>query len=454
MFTDSDSSLNSGSNRDILTVSRLNRLSRQILETQLPLVWVEGEVSNLARPGSGHWYFTLKDEAAQVRCAMFKNRNQAVRFNPAQGQHVLLRARVSLYEGRGDYQLIAEHMEEAGFGRLQREFDALKQKLMTEGLFDPAHKQPLPQLPRHIAVITSPTGAAIRDILSVLARRFPACRVSVIPTQVQGKEAAEQVRAALMLAERAEMFDAVIIGRGGGSLEDLWAFNDEALARAIAACSLPVVSAVGHETDFTIADFVADVRAPTPSAAAELLVPDRADWLHKLQQLERQLTRGWRQAHSSHQMRLDHLRQRLRHPRQALQAQAQRVDGLELQLQRALRTQITRYQQRLQHLGELLRSQHPARQLTALNTQLEHLRPRLYAAVQHTLQQHRQRLGENARLLHSVSPLHTLERGYAIVTNTEQQVLKTTEQVNTGDRIHARLGHGRLTCRVECIDAE
>ncbi len=435
--------------REILSVSRLNRLCRQILETQLPLVWVEGEVSNFARPGSGHWYFTLKDDDAQVRCAMFKNRNQSVRFMPDQGQHVLLRARVSLYEGRGDYQLIAEHMEEAGLGRLQREFEALKHKLAAEGLFDPGTKQPLPTLPRHIAVVTSPTGAAIRDILSVLARRFPACKVTVVPTQVQGREAAAQVCEALALAVRAELFDAVIIGRGGGSLEDLWAFNDEALARAIAACPLPIVSAVGHETDFTIADFAADVRAPTPSAAAELLVPDRADWLRRLQQLQAQLTRNWQHTRASRQLRLDHLRQRLRHPRQALQAQAQRIDGLELQLRRAINTRLDRQRQRLQHLHTLLRHQHPARQLSTLATRLDHLRPRLVGTMRQTLKQHQQRLGENARLLHSVSPLSTLERGYAILTDSEQQVIKSADQVQAGERIHARLGRGQLTCRVE-----
>lgn len=438
--------------REILSVSRLNRLCRQILETQLPLVWVEGEISNLARPGSGHWYFTLKDDDAQVRCAMFRNRNQAVRFAPNQGQHVLLRARVSLYEGRGDFQLIAEHMEEAGLGRLQREFEALKHKLAAEGLFDPAHKRPLPTLPRHIAVITSPTGAAIRDILSVLARRFPPCRVTVIPTQVQGREAAGQVRAALALAARAGLFDAVIIGRGGGSLEDLWAFNDETLARAIAACPLPVISAVGHETDFTIADFVADLRAPTPSAAAELLVPDRADWLRRLQQLQSQLTRGWQQAHAARQLRLDHLRQRLRHPRQALQAQAQRIDGLELQLRRAFHSGLDRQWQQLRHLATLLRHQHPARQLATLQTRLDHLRPRLQAAMRQSLQQRRQRLGENARLLHSVSPLHTLERGYAILTDSDKRVIKSASQVQAGDHIQARLGQGQLTCRVESAE--
>src|SRR5690625_2927780 len=261
----------SGTGRDVLSVSQLNRRSKQILETHLPLVWVEGEVSNLSRPSSGHWYFTLKDDQAQVRCAMFRNRNQLVRFNPAQGQQLLLRARVSLYEGRGDYQLIVEHMEEAGFGALQRAFEELKTRLSQEGLFASERKRPLPTLPKHIGVITSPTGAAIRDILSVLKRRFPAVPVTVLPVPVQGKEAAPAIVSALDLANRSELFDVLILARGGGSLEDLWPFNEEAVARAIYASRTPVVSAVGHEVDFSIADFVADVRAPTPSAAAELV---------------------------------------------------------------------------------------------------------------------------------------------------------------------------------------
>src|SRR5690606_31569338 len=248
-------------------VSQLNRRAKQLLETHLPLLWVEGELSNVSQPSSGHWYFTLKDDQAQVRCAMFRNRNMLVRFKPQQGQQVLLRARVSLYEGRGDYQLIAEHMEEAGAGALQRAYEELKQKLAAEGLFSDDLKQPLPSLPRHIGVITSPTGAAIRDILHVLARRFPAIPVTVLPVAVQGKEAAPQIVKAIQLANRADLFDVLILARGGGSLEDLWPFNEEVVARAIHASKLPIVSAVGHEVDFTIADFVADLRAPTPSVA-------------------------------------------------------------------------------------------------------------------------------------------------------------------------------------------
>src|SRR5690606_35272474 len=271
--------LPTGTEREILSVSQLNRRAKQLLETHLPLLWVEGELSNVSQPSSGHWYFTLKDDQAQVRCAMFRNRNMLVRFKPQQGQQVLVRARVSLYEGRGDYQLIAEHMEEAGTGALQRAFEALKAKLGAEGLFDEARKRPIPTLPRHIGVITSPTGAAIRDVLTVLERRFPSIPVTVIPVAVQGKESAPQIVRALELANRCGLFDVLLLTRGGGSLEDLWSFNEEAVARAVAASQLPVVCAVGHEVDFSIADFVADLRAPTPSAAAELMTPDGEDWL-------------------------------------------------------------------------------------------------------------------------------------------------------------------------------
>src|SRR5215469_10547213 len=260
--------------RHILTPSTLNRLVRGLLEDALPLVWIEGELSNVARPASGHLYFTLKDSGAQVRCAMFKPKTNALRFKPADGMHVLMRARVGLYEPRGEFQLVAEHMEPAGEGALQREFERLKAQLDAEGLFDPARKRALPRFARRIGVITSATGAAIRDVLSVLSRRWPLVEVDVLPVPVQGREAPPAIVSMLRKAAASKRYDVLLLTRGGGSLEDLWAFNDEQVARAIHACPVPVVSAVGHEIDFSIADFVADLRAPTPSAAAELLAPD------------------------------------------------------------------------------------------------------------------------------------------------------------------------------------
>ena len=441
----------SSTDRDVLSVSQLNRKAKQLLETHVPLLWVEGELSNVSQPSSGHWYFTLKDEQAQVRCAMFRNRNMLVRFAPRQGQQVLIRARVSLYEGRGDYQLIVEHMEEAGFGALQRAFEALKLKLANEGLFDDAYKQPLPSLPKHIAVITSPTGAAIRDVLSVLNRRFPAIPVTVIPVAVQGKEAAPQIVRAIDLANRAGLFDVVILARGGGSLEDLWPFNEESVARAIHASELPIVSAVGHEVDFTIADFVADLRAPTPSAAAELLVPDAEDWLETFAGYEILLQEAIERKLQSFKQRLEWLRTRLRHPGERLQQQAQRLDGLELRLVRAVDHQLLRCHTRLNTLVLRQKPLQPKLRINQLNQQVSQHHATLVKNMQRHLRAQQQRLAEAARLLQTVSPLNTLQRGYAIATDSHHKVITNSSQVAPGDSINARLAEGELQCRVEKI---
>jgi exodeoxyribonuclease VII large subunit len=263
--------------REIYSISELNSEARVLLEKRFPLIWVEGEISNLARPASGHIYFSLKDEAAQVRCAMFKMHNRLVNFQPKNGQQVLARVRISLYEARGEFQLIVEHMEETGDGALRRQFELLKQKLFEEGLFDEAHKQALPFLPTQLGVITSPSGAAIRDILSVLKRRFPGIPVLIYPVPVQGTEAPQAIVESIHSAAKCQDCDLLILARGGGSLEDLWAFNEETVARAINACPIPIVTGIGHEIDFTIADFVADYRAPTPSAAAEFISPDHTE---------------------------------------------------------------------------------------------------------------------------------------------------------------------------------
>lgn len=442
----------SGTGRDVLSVSQLNRRSKQILETHLPLVWVEGEVSNLSRPSSGHWYFTLKDDQAQVRCAMFRNRNQLVRFNAAQGQQLLLRARVSLYEGRGDYQLIVEHMEEAGFGALQRAFEELKTRLSQEGLFASERKRPLPTLPKHIGVITSPTGAAIRDILSVLKRRFPAVPVTVLPVPVQGKEAAPAIVSALDLANRSELFDVLILARGGGSLEDLWPFNEEAVARAIYASRTPVVSAVGHEVDFSIADFVADVRAPTPSAAAELVVPEALHYENRLQAGLARLYQTMQRRIADNRALLEHISRRLRHPGERLQQQSQRLDELETRLARAFHAQLTRKQQQLGTLMARQKALPLGSRLQQLRRELGQWQTQLNRQMHHQLQHQQQRLGEAVRLLNSVSPLNTLERGYAIVTDAQGQVLRTTEQVQVGDTVKSRLASGIITSTVSALE--
>lgn len=442
-----------GLDRDILSVSQLNRRAKQLLETHLPLLWVEGELSNVSHPSSGHWYFTLKDDQAQVRCAMFRNRNMLVRFKPQQGQQVLLRARVSLYEGRGDYQLIAEHMEEAGAGALQRAYEELKAKLAAEGLFAEETKQAIPSLPRHIGVITSPTGAAIRDILSVLARRFPAIPVTVLPVAVQGKEAAPQIVKAIDMANRAGLFDVLVVTRGGGSLEDLWPFNEEIVARAIYASALPIVSAVGHEVDFTIADFVADLRAPTPSAAAELITPDGEEWLETFISYEVMLEDAIARRLAHVQQKLEWLRSRLRHPGERLQQQMQRLDGLEIRFQRALRQQLERKHTQLQSLVLRQKPLQPGKRLQQLQLELAQTFKHLHNLTLQQLQNHRQHLGEAVRVLQTLSPLNTLERGYAITCDLQGKVIRHSEDVRAGEEITTRLSKGKLLCRVEKVIA-
>lgn len=449
----------SADQRKVLSISQLNRLARQLLEDCFVDIWVEGEISNLSRPSSGHWYFSLKDANAQIRCAMFRNRNIRLRFSPEPGQHVLVRGRVSLYENRGDYQLLVDAMEPYGQGALAAAFEQLKARLAEEGLFDEARKRPLPQWPRHIAVVTSATGAAIHDILSVLARRSPLTRISILPVAVQGAEAAGQIAAAIaranrLVAEAAQDFDVLLVGRGGGSLEDLWAFNEEVVARAIVASSLPVVSAVGHETDFSIADFVADLRAPTPSAAAELLSVDQV----QLQEtfvgytvlLEEALRRRLRDAGRM----LTELAARLRHPGQQLRQRTQRVDELELRLQSALRHRLDTARSRVDLARSQLQAQHPGRRLQQLEARCTHLQARLGQSIKTLLHSARQQLDSRMQLLHSVSPLNTLQRGYAIVTDADGKVLVDATTAAPDQTITARLARGRLLARIETVDTD
>ncbi len=437
-----------------LTVSQLNRQARMLLESHFDFVWVEGEVSNFAAPSSGHWYFSLKDGNAQVRCAMFRNRNSRLRFTPANGDHIRLRCRVSLYEGRGEFQLIVEHLEPAGAGALQAAFEQLKARLLAEGLFDEDRKQPLPESISHLGVITSPTGAAIHDILTVLKRRCPGIAVSLLPVPVQGAEAAPQIAAAIERANRWQRegkvdFDALIVGRGGGSLEDLWAFNEEIVARAIAASDLPIVAAVGHEVDFSIADMVADRRAPTPSAAAELLSPDQREWQQRLQVLEANMVRLMRRKLNDASIQLAHLRKRLKHPGAQLREQAQRLDDLEQRLILAQRNLLRRRHGELALLESRLHAHSPLPALRQLQRDTGQLRQRLTAAMQHKLEQTGQRLAHLSGMLDSLSPLGTLQRGYAIITDRQGQVVRDSAEVAIGDEVGARLAHGRLLLTVK-----
>ncbi|QAU25083.1 exodeoxyribonuclease VII large subunit [Dyella sp. M7H15-1] len=436
--------------RHILTPSTLNRLVRGLLEDALPLVWIEGELSNVARPASGHLYFTLKDNAAQVRCAMFKPKSSCLRFKPADGMQVLVRARVGLYEPRGEFQLVAEHMEPAGEGALQREFERLKAQLDAEGLFAQDHKRPLPRFARRIGVITSATGAAIHDVLSVLGRRWPLVDVDVLPVPVQGHEAPPAIVSMLRKATACGRYDVLLLSRGGGSLEDLWAFNDERVARAIHASQVPVVSAVGHEIDFSIADFVADLRAPTPSAAAELLVPDvRAQQRHLDQMRQRIMAIQERRLQQRIQ-RIDHLLARLQsqRPQARLAHDRERLLHLHRRLLGARIAQLNQLKARLDRVHAHLLSQHPRQQLALLRQRLEQHAQHLRRLVEHKLERERLTLQQTARALHAVSPLATLERGYAILFDAEGKVLRSVQTVTVDTPLRARLADGELPLRV------
>jgi exodeoxyribonuclease VII large subunit len=416
--------------REIYSPSTLTRLARDLLEDTFPLIWIEAEISNCARPGSGHLYFNLKDAQAQVRCAMFKLKAQLLRFKPADGQRVLARARVSLYEARGEFQLIVEHMEEAGEGALLRAFEQLKARLAAEGLFDIARKRRLPASPRRIGVITSPSGAAIRDVLHVVARRFPLAEIEILPVPVQGKEAPPAIVKMLHAAARAARHDVLLLTRGGGSIEDLWAFNDESVARAIHASTVPVISAIGHEIDFTIADFVADARAPTPSAAAEMLVADAAEVRRRLERDRHVLASTLRRHLRALAQRVDHGQARLRnlHPRARLRAGRERLTALRLRLRGSHpRTHMQPWHEHLVGLSRRLRHS------TAARLRLSQLRTR-----------------ELARALHAISPLATLQRGYAILSNPANgEIVRSTAQAQPGISLRARVADGEFDVRVE-----
>ncbi|MEN8178652.1 MAG: exodeoxyribonuclease VII large subunit [Pseudomonadota bacterium] len=437
--------------RDIYSISRLVRETRAILEGSFPLLWVEGEISNLARPASGHIYFSLKDTAAQVRCAMFRMQRQRLRFQPGNGQQVLIRARVSLYEARGEFQLIAEHMEPAGEGALRLAFEQLKEKLAKEGLFDADSKQPVPLLPKQIGLITSPSGAAVRDLLTVLGRRFPAIPVVIYPVPVQGAEAPSKIIRALQLANLRRECDLLILSRGGGSLEDLQAFNDEAVARAVHASEIPLITGIGHEIDFTIADFVADLRAPTPSAAAEHATPDQYAWRQRLNKLLLQLTSQLEQMIKAGQTQFEKLENRLlrQHPRQRLTQRTLRLDEISQRLLQSQTHQLMRLGSRLENLRLRLNNQSPALRLERLKSKSENLSGRLQRCLDDRLNQQHNRLAQLARDLHTLSPLNTLKRGYAIVSSSaDGHIMHSAAEIEPGERAEIRLAQGYLLCEV------
>lgn len=441
--------------RDIYSVSRLNAEIRAVLEGSFPLLWVEGEISNLSTPRSGHSYFSLKDPHAQVRCALFRGKRQLLRMQPSDGDQVLIRARISLYEARGDFQLIVEHMEPTGTGALQRAFEELKNKLDKEGLFDTRRKKPLPTYPRRIGIVTSATGAAVHDILQVLQRRLPSLPVLVYPVPVQGQNASREITQTLKLADRRKDCDLLILARGGGSLEDLAAFNDEELARTIAALETPVISAIGHEIDFTIADFVADRRAPTPSAAAELATVDQQVLQDNLQQQLQRLLRSTHQHLQQRQTLLAHLVQKLRllHPLGKLEQQQQRMDELSLRLEQVYSKLLLESEHKLDMLAARLFRCSPVHRLRQMSARLHASYGRLGYLSQTLLRNKQQRLGALSRELNAVSPLQTLGRGYSITHITATgAILRSHTQVQDGDSITTRLADGEVISIVNSGD--
>ncbi len=441
-------------NRDVYTVSRLNGEVRSLLETSFQSIWIEGEISNIARPASGHLYFSLKDENAQIRCAMFRGSRRRTGFTPEAGMAVLCHGRLGLYEVRGDYQLIVDHIEEAGEGLLQREFERLKKNLAAEGLFDSAIKKDLPRLPRRIGVVTSSTGAAVRDVIRVLARRFPAVPVVVYPVPVQGDGAADQIARAIQVAEQRSECDVLILTRGGGSLEDLWAFNEEVLARAIHACTIPVISGVGHEIDVTIADFVADVRAPTPSGAAEIAVPDQQEWLRLIDNQWQRINRAIRRQLGDTRDRTNWLARRMAqmHPGNRLRQQSQRLDELEMRLQKACKSRFERTTVQLASLAQRVIAMSPATAIREGRQRTDNVMVRLRGEVRRRLETARNRLQVSGRTLEAVGPMATLERGYAIVTNPAGSIVTNPAQVEDGERLGVKVARGDFT--VEVTDPE
>ena len=450
--TDSDHAhSDSSDNAEIYSVSELNRILKDLVTDHFPLLWIEGEVSNLARPGSGHWYFSLKDRKSQARCVMFRMRNRLVNFDLENGTQILARVRVSVYEPRGDLQLIVEHMEAAGHGSLQRQFEETKSKLQSEGLFDEANKQALPLYPRRLAIITSPSGAAIKDFLKVIRRRYRKLHIDIYSVLVQGDSAAPQINDALRSAYARKDLDVIALIRGGGSLEDLWAFNDKTMARLIAQSEIPIVTGIGHEIDHTIADFAADLRAPTPSAAAELITPDSQKILAALAEQSRRLANSCRDRIQNQNQRLDWSAQRLyrKHPSIEIRQKFKTLQNSSYRLRLSAEQQFGQYKDRYSQLQTRLRLRSPANLVQTLASQMSLYSRRLNTSAYEQLNRKTHRFALATNTLNAVSPLNTLDRGYSIVlANDKQTVINEQEQAQRGDIFHVQLKRGQLTAEV------
>ncbi|HEY7774120.1 MAG TPA: exodeoxyribonuclease VII large subunit [Marinagarivorans sp.] len=438
--------------KNIMTVSQLNRQAKYALEQNLPSVWVQGELTNLAQPSSGHWYFTLKDNRAQVRCAMFRGKNIMVREPIRSGDQIVCSANVSLYEGRGDYQLIVNSLQKAGLGDLHQQYEALKNALAAEGLFNTETKRPLPPYPKTIGVISSPTGAAVHDVLTVLKRRYPQAEVIIYPAAVQGAEAPASLLKALSLANRQARCDILIIGRGGGSLEDLWAFNSEPLVRAVYASETPIISAVGHEVDFTLTDFAADLRAPTPSAAAEAATPNVVDIRRAVEQQKRRLVQLISAQLQNAKRSVALLKAQLQSPKEQLRHRQQQLDHLELQLKQAMKQRLREARQQLKQQHHQLQLNSPVWQVKEAKSHHHRLVAQLRKAMQRLLELKKQQLSQQAALLNSVSPLQTLQRGYAIVRTEQGRVIAKTPQAQRGQAVSITLADGTLDATVTAIN--
>ena len=435
---------------NIYSVSQLNQSVRLMLENQLGAVWLTGEISNFSQPVSGHWYLSLKDENAQVRCAMFRMKNLRVSFRPTNGMQVLVRANVSLYEPRGDYQLIIESMHLAGEGLLMQQFEALKLKLAAEGLFAQHLKKNLPHFSKAVGIITSKTGAALQDILHILQRRDPSLKIIIYPTAVQGKDAATDIAQMIELANQRQEVDVLIVGRGGGSLEDLWCFNEEMVARAIFHSHLPVISAIGHETDVTIADFVADVRAPTPSAAAELVSRNQTELLQQLQYRRQRLEIALDRLFAEKQQKLRHLSLRLhnQHPQAQLRIQQQLITQLSHRLQQSLRHRWQKKAENLTALSMRLYKNPLPLRIQQYEQQLAQLKVRLNSHMNLTLSLQQKQLSHLCGKLDSLSPLKVLARGYSITQNQQNFTIRSIKEVNVGEHIKTRLTDGNIISQV------
>lgn len=434
---------------NIFTVSRLNRFAKHILSSEIGEIWLNAEISNFVAASSGHWYFTLKDSNAQIKAAMFRNANQRLRMRPKAGDNVLIRGAVSLYEARGDYQLIAEHMEPAGAGLLKQQFDELKYKLAQEGLFAQEHKLPIPKNPRKLGIVTSATGAALQDVLSVLARRSPGIEIIVYPSQVQGDTAAQQLVEALTKATQRNEVDVILLTRGGGSMEDLWCFNDEQLARTIFSCPIPLISAVGHEIDFTIADFVADLRSPTPSAAAEIVSYDLLELQQQILHLKKRLLSNWQQQITKQSTKLSNAVYRLKsvHPSQQIQQKSQHIDQLSMRLNTAMNTLLKNKMTRMVFQENRLNSHSPSKRIERYDFILSGLEQRLKRKIQSILQDKQTKFANTCEMLNALSPLSTLSRGYSISFKNDQ-VLTSNATVSSGDIVKTRLHDGEFESKV------